>query len=56
MPGLGETLSRLKRARSDVPAGGAGRMATVAAFGATGDFDLPSPCTGEAVKGTVDGL
>ena len=26
----------------------------VAAFGKGGDFELPSPCTGEAVKGAVD--
>ncbi len=28
----------------------------VAAFGKGGDFELPSPCTGEAVKGMVDAL
>lgn len=28
----------------------------VAAFGATADFDLSSPCTGEAVKRAVDGI
>jgi xanthine dehydrogenase molybdopterin-binding subunit B len=27
----------------------------VAAFGKTGDFDLPSPCTGEAVTVAIDG-
>jgi len=27
----------------------------VAAFGRTGDFDLPSPCTGEAVKLAIEG-
>jgi len=28
----------------------------VAAFGASEDFDLPSPCTGEAVKGALDAV